>query len=378
MGYCRPVSALALSEVHKTLGATLSSVNGMEVVADYGVVAPEAEALRQSVGVVDLSFRGRLCLTGADRSRLLHGQVTNDVQKLQPGQGTYAALVTAKGRLESDLNIYALDNELLLDFEPGLSAKIIARLDHYIVADDVQVIDVAPHYGLLSFQGPRCGEVIQALDLAPALPAQPFGSRHIANPTLGDLYLVNRPRCAWPDPAPAIAGCDLYVPTDALAMVFDKAVAAAKAVGGRAVGFTALDHVRIEAGIPRFGADLDESNLAPEGGETFIRQAISYAKGCYIGQEVIARIRTYGQVTRALRGLRFLDEVPEMVPRGSKVLKDGKEVGLVTTGFVSASRNAVIALGFVRKECNAIGTELGVGVNGVTRPVRIEALPFAA
>src|SRR5215475_14656729 len=135
-------------------------MNGAEVVADHGDATAEQAALRNAAGVLDFSFRGRICLTGADRARFLHGQVTNDIKKLRAGEGCYAALVTAKGKMESDLNIYALQDELLLDFEPGLTTKVSQRLEKYIVADDVQIVDVAPHYGLLSVQGPKAQGVV--------------------------------------------------------------------------------------------------------------------------------------------------------------------------------------------------------------------------
>ena len=161
-------------------------------------------------------------------------------------------------------------------------------------------------------------------------------------------------------------------------MVFDKLVAAARASGGQAVGWTALEHRRIAHGLPRFGADLDETNLAPEGGESFVAHGISYAKGCYIGQEVIARIRTYGQVTRALRGLRFLDGSKEIVARGVKLQRDGKDVGMLTSVCCSESLGSVIGLGLVRKECNAIGSELQVVAGDGTRRVRVVDIPFTA
>src|SRR3954469_14084048 len=113
------MSILSLHEFHHALNASFGEVNGAEMVADYGDLPAEHAALRTNAGVLDLSFRGRICLTGADRVRFLHGQVTNDVKRLGPGQGCYAALVTAKGKMQSDLNIYALADELLLDFEPG-------------------------------------------------------------------------------------------------------------------------------------------------------------------------------------------------------------------------------------------------------------------
>src|ERR1700722_8861232 len=144
------MSTLALHELHHGLNGCFAEVNGCEVVTDYGDWLAEHAAFRESAGVVDLSFRGRICLTGADRARWLNGQVTNNVKDLRGGQGCYAALVTAKGKLQSDLNIFCLSNELLLDFEPGLAESVIQRLEKYIIADDVQVVDAAPHYGLLS------------------------------------------------------------------------------------------------------------------------------------------------------------------------------------------------------------------------------------
>src|ERR1700676_4263962 len=119
---------LALHEFHRAAGAVFAEVNGQEVVAHYGDWLAEYTALRQGAGVLDLSFRGRLCVVGADAQRFLNGQVTNNVKDLQVGEGCYPALVSAKGRLHSDLNIYRLENEMLLDFEPGLSESVAQRL----------------------------------------------------------------------------------------------------------------------------------------------------------------------------------------------------------------------------------------------------------
>ena len=138
------MSPLMLHEFHHGLNAQFSELNGAEIVNDYGDWLAEHAALRESAGVIDLSFRSRICLTGADRVRFLHGQVTNDVKRLQAGEGCYAVITTAKGKMESDLNIFGLADELLLDFEPGLTGKISARLEKFIVADDVQIVDAAP------------------------------------------------------------------------------------------------------------------------------------------------------------------------------------------------------------------------------------------
>lgn len=123
------MSSLSLHEFHHGLGARFTELSGVEAVAHYGEASAEHAALRDTAGVLDLSFRSRLCLTGADRVAFLHGQVTNDVKALAPGRGCYAALISAKGRMQSDLNLYALADELLLDFEPGLAAAVTQRLE---------------------------------------------------------------------------------------------------------------------------------------------------------------------------------------------------------------------------------------------------------
>ena len=395
---------LPLHEFHLSLGARFTRVNGAEAVADYGDALAEHTALRATAGVLDLSFRSRLCLTGADRVRFLHGQVTNDVKKLRAGEGCYATLVTAKGKMVSDLNIFTLQDELLLDFEPGLTRIVIERLEKYIVADDVQVVDVSPHYGLLSVQGPKAEAVVRALGLfgVPAsggqggesdpsritaeLPTQPFTSIKISDPTLSEIYLMNNPRLDWTShgragsPLPAagmrgddgaqwtarptnqLAGFDLFVPSAAMASVADKLIVAANSISGlvapkrSAGGWTAFETARIEAGIPRFGADMDETNIPLECG--IEAQAVSYSKGCYIGQEVINRIHSIGHVNRELVGLRLADDLKILPVRGDKLFKDGKEVGHITSAIKSPALNANIALGYVRREVNAAETKL--------------------
>jgi folate-binding protein YgfZ len=364
------MNQLSLYELHHTLGARFSTLNEAQLVADYGRPAAEYAALRETAGVMDLSFRSRLCLVGADRARYLHGQVTNDVKKLCVGEGCYSALTTNKGRMESDLNIFCLQDELLLDFEPGLAGKISARLEKFIVADDVQIVDAAPHYGLLSVQGPKAAAVIQAIGLFTELPALPFASLKISDAMLGEIYLANHPRL---DLNPGI-GFDLFIPVHSLGAVADKLIAAAKNVGGGAVGWAAWETVRIEVGIPRFGADMDETNIPLECG--IEDRAIVYNKGCYIGQEVINRIHSIGRVNRALRGLRLADDLSALPERGDLLFHDGKEVGLITSAVKSPSFGP-IALGYVRREANQIGSQLILRTAAGESPARLVALPFA-
>src|SRR5580658_8108281 len=189
------MSPLLLHKFHHGLGARFKELSGAEIVADYGDWPIEYKALREAAAVFDLSFRGRNCLLGSDRVRFLHGQITNDVKKLGAGEGCYAALTTAKGKMESDLNVFNLPDELLLDFEPGLIEKISQRLEKYIVADDVQIMDAAPHYGLLSVQGPKAAEVIRAVGLAAnGLPEKEHSVLKFSDATLGEIYLAGQPR----------------------------------------------------------------------------------------------------------------------------------------------------------------------------------------
>ena len=360
---------LALHEFHGALGARFTDVNGCEAANDYGDILAEHAALREAAGALDLGFRGRLCLTGGDRVRFLNGQVTNNVKDLRPGAGCYAALVTAKGRLQSDLNIFCLPDELLLDFEPGLAEIVAQRLEKFIIADDVQIVDAGLYYGLLSVQGPKAEAAVRALALSLEIPARPLSFTTAKDPTLGEIYLMNQPRTG-------ASGFDLFVPVAALGAVMDKLIAAVKPAGGRACGWQSLEMARLEAGIPRFGVDMDESNLAPEAG--IEDRAISYSKGCYIGQEVIARIRTYGQVAKTLRGLRLPDDLPALPVKGDKLFHGGKEAGFITSALASPVLKANIALGYVRKEANEIGTQLTLRTVAGESPATIVALPFAA
>lgn len=316
--------------------------------------------LQQSAGVLDLSARGRVCLTGADRMRFLNGQVTNNVKDLAVGQGCYAALVNAKGKLQSDLNIYCLADEVLLDFEPGLTAKVIERLEKYIIADDVQVIDVASHYGMLAVQGPRSPEVVAAAGFQ-----APDAPMHWTS-TSGELYCMNNARGT-------ARGFDIFVPTSDRDALLTRLVDAAKSIGGGLTSMEALEVVRVEAGIPRFGVDMDESNLAPEAIEA---RAISYSKGCYIGQEVISRIRTYGEVAKSLRGLRLARELAALPRKGDKLLRDGKEVGYITSAVRSPKFNTNIALGYVRREHKDPGTTVGVALGEGRIAAVVVELPF--
>jgi folate-binding protein YgfZ len=360
------MAELALHQFHQAQGGRFAQLNGCEVVADFGDVLAEHGALVESAGLLDLSFRGRICLTGTERVRFLHGQVTNDIKRLRAGTGCYAALTSAKGKFQSDLNIYLLEEELLLDFEPGLLAMVSERFEKYIVADDVQVVEVSSAYGLMSVQGPQAAQIVEGLGLARETPATPFHFIKIADPALGDIYVMNQPRLGS-------QGFDLFVPVGSLGVLAERVLAVVQAGGGRLCGWQALELARIEAGIPRFGADMDESNLPLECG--IEQRAISYNKGCYIGQEVLNRIHTLGHVNKELRGLRLPGDL-DLPMKGDKLFWSDKEVGYVTSAIDSPTLKAKIALAYVRREANQVGTELLLQTPNGKGKARIVGLPF--
>ena len=300
--------------------------------AQVAAVTKDYQALNENAAFIDFSNRARLCLVGPDRQAFINGQVTNNVKGLRVGQGCYTALANAKGKMTSDLNVFVLADEILLDCEPGIGAKISERLEKFIIADDVQIVDASKSFCLISVLGAKAVSVCEGLGWR--IPKSSYGIE------LQDgVYVANVPRLG-------MTGVDLYFPLEG-----ESPVIKLRSAGVEACSIETFEVARIEQGIPRFGLDMDENTLAPE---ALGDNAISYAKGCYIGQEVIARIRTYGQVAKALRGIRF--EPDAKVPqRGEKIFHDGKEVGWVTSAVFSPKLARPIALGYVRKECNQIG-----------------------
>lgn len=302
--------------------------------------------LQTTAGWRDVSDRSRLCLLGDDRAAFLHGQVTNDIKALAEHAGCYAAIVSAKGKMESDLFVYRLADELLLDFEPGLTGAVITRLENFIIAEDVEVADAAPHFSQLTVQGPTAGAVLAALGLP--TPGEPLAVEKTGN----EIFVINQPRLGT-------CGFDLFVPVAEV-----DAIKAQLETHAPECGKAAFEKARVLATIPRFGVDFDESNLAPEAG--IEARAISYAKGCYIGQEIIARIRTYGKVNRILRGLRL----DQPVAAGAELMLGDKEVGQLTS--VTTEPNSALAI--VHRDAAELGTELKAGIANAT----VASLPFEA
>jgi tRNA-modifying protein YgfZ len=304
--------------------------------------------LREECGLLDRSDRGKLLIRGADAAEYLQGQLTNDVEALGPGEGCYAALLDRKGHMQADMRVLrpGAEPDLWLDIEPEALAVARRHLETYKIGRDVDVADVSGERAILSLIGPGTGSVAGT----PPLPAHACETVTVA----GVECLA----------AGTEDGIDLIV---AAVVDRDRLREALLGAGSVKVDAAAAEILRIEAGRPRFGAEMVASQTMPaEAG--IVEAAVSFTKGCYIGQEPVARLHHRGRANRHLRGLRLSDPVEA----GAVLSLDGTEVGRVGSSCVSPAHGP-IALAIVRREAEP-GAELAAGEDGVT--ARVVDLPF--
>jgi len=317
------------------------------------------EAVRSAAGLFDMSNRGVIVATGGDRVRWLDGMVSNDIGALAPGprSGCYATLLTPKGAIVADLHVLDRGDALWLELARDAVAGVIERLDRYIIADDVALEDASGRLHQLALEGPRARSIF-ALAVGRELELEPFACE--------DVEVAGVPVVAASFGWSGETGYRLLVPepswTDVEAALLD-AGAGEGLVRGDA---EALEVLRIEAGIPLLGSELDESVLPDE---ARLDHAISSDKGCYVGQEIVARVRSRGQVNHLLVGLRFAtDELPEI---DTPLLAGERRSGEVTSVCRSPSEGA-IGLGYLRREHAEPGTSVRAGELEAV----VTALPF--
>lgn len=357
------VKRTPLYDLHKALGASFAEYAGWELPERFGDPLEEYQAVRRQVGILDLSFRGKLRLAGPDRVRFLQGMVTNDVKALKDGEGCYAALLTPQGKLLADLVIYALPEAFLMDVDVRRRGILRDTLSRYLVTDEAEIQDVSEAYGFLLVQGPRATALLAEV-LGEPLPREEY--RHIER-SLEGLF-VRLIRRTWDT---GEDGYGLVIPWDGTVRSWEILWARGQAFGLRPVGMAALETLRVEAGVPRYGIDMDEDTLALE---VLSEKAISYTKGCYIGQESVARITHRGHVNRKLVGLKLGGgDVPQP---GGKLFAGEKEIGWITSAVSSPSLRCPIALGYVRRGYTDPGTRLVVEGGSGSVEAEVVPLPF--
>jgi folate-binding protein YgfZ len=305
----------------------LSSDNG-DTMSIAGKIISEYtaghEALLASAGLVDLSSRGRIRVTGEDRARLLHAMTTNHVQQMKPGDGIYAFFLNAQGRILADAYVLCFEDHFLLDTGAETRKPVYGHLDRYIIADDVALEDVTEQTFCFGLEGPKATDVAAKCGLA--APHHRF-----AHVRAGDF-------CVAAISATGAHGVRIYGAGGSR----DEAVTTIEAAGAIAASAEDAEAARIEHFVPKYGCDITEHTLPQE---TQQMHGLHFQKGCYLGQEIVERIRSRGHVNRLLMGFR-MDSRTEAPPAGTKLMLEGKGAGEVTSSTVSGS--AVFGLAYVR------------------------------
>jgi len=276
------------------------------------------EALRENAAWIDLSARGKIRVTGEDAARLLHAMTTNNVKELADGAGLYAFFLTDKGRITADANIFRIGEEFLLDTEPETAAKVYQHLDKYIIADDAYVTDETADWFEFGIEGPASARALEHLGFPVPqadLRILPSGSGYVA-------------RVAVTGPAGFRVWSKEKPPLDLPQATLQEARI-----------------VRLENGIPRYGDDISERYLVQE---TQALHAVHFSKGCYLGQEIVERVRSQGKVHRLLSPIRMNGTVPPAP--GTKLEANGAPAGEITSAAYSPALNEVVALAYLRAE----------------------------
>ena len=282
------------------------------------------QALRHGAAWTDLSARGRILARGRDRARLLHNITSNEVKKMTPGAGCYAFLLNPQGRIQADLNLFCFADHFLIDTEPETREKVHQHIRRYIIADQVELEDVTSATACIALEGPGAAAVLKSLN-APQ-PSTDYEHAAWGPRTVAGVSATGQPGfrifCATPADAPDL-------------------MRQLESGGARPASAEDVRLVRIENGRPRYGEDIRETNLPQE---TQQMHALSFTKGCYLGQEIVERIRAQGHVNRKLMRVELEGALPEP---GAKTTIGGNEAE-ITSAVLSPESGRVIGLAYVR------------------------------
>ncbi len=347
---------MSRSPLYDTLaaqGARLGEHGGVETALAFSDARAELHELRRGCGAYDLGWRAKIVVTGGDRVRWMNGMVTNNIRDLPLGRGNYNFLLNAQGRILADMYVYNRGEYLLVDTDAWQAPQVLEIFDKYIIMDDVEVADVSGKLTALGLQGPKAGEVMRRLGV-----------------DAGGLEPLQVSDSVWKDMGLSVVrmhlmeGFEIWL-TPVNASTLWNALLAADATP---VGVESVEMARMLAGVPRYGRDIRDRDLPQE---TEQHRALNFSKGCYLGQEIVERIHSRGQVHRKLRGMLVEGPPPAA---GTKIKAGDKELGEVTSAVAIPANGGekTLALGYVRSEAGLPGAE--VQVNGARAVV--SALPF--
>src|SRR5579859_2765322 len=327
---------MARTPLYETLlasGARLGEYGGVETALVFSDVAAEFRELSSDCAIHDFGWRAKIAVSGRDRVRWLNGMVTNNIKDLKPGNGNYSFVLNPQGRIQGDLYTYNLGESFLIDTERAQLEHLLTSLRRFIIMDQVELRDRSDELTAIGVQGPRSTEILKTVGIPdPGLePMQIVGLQWNSN----DIFLT---RMAGDE----FHTCEIWGSPNVVSELW-KAVSQA---GAKPVGAEALEKFRIMIGFPKYGTDIGERDLPQETEQT---HALNFTKGCYIGQEIVERIRSRGAVHRKFHGFLLEGDLPE---RGTKLQADGKDVGEITSVGRIPTHNGdrSVALGYIRRE----------------------------
>lgn len=353
-----------LYEIHGALGATFTeSCEDWQLVGHFTDPRQEHRTVRQGVGVIDLSHRGRLRLTGNDRAQYLHRIISNDVEGLAVGEGNYATILTNRGKIIADMKVYVFEDSIGIETNAETTSILYQELDKYLIADDVTIEELIERTGAVGVHGPKSAELLQEVY---GFDVGDLPEYHSIVDEIDGRRIV----CVRANETGEV-GYNLCTASESMEWLWDTFLTKGRAFSAEPVGLTALNSLRIEAGIPRYGAELGDSVFPLE---AELEGAISFEKGCYIGQEIVARMQYRGHPNRLLRGFEITSDAP---PQSGDRLFDGdKEIGWLTSAVVSPTLGKTIGMGYVRVAFTDEGSQVEVQTAGSRVDATVRLLPF--
>jgi folate-binding protein YgfZ len=334
-----PLAKLELAE-----GAKLADFTGRALPEVFSDFDAEYRTARESVALFDTNWHAAITLSGPDRVRYLNAIVTNDVKALSEGSGTLALLLNPQGHILAELEVYVLKEKLLVLTHASVRERTIETLDKFIIMDDVALEDVTDTLGSLAIEGPKAGAIFSQ---ATGLAIEGFSEMTFADVAVDAVpcHLIRHSHFGLP-------GAEIIAPREKLDILWQNLHTAVHAQHGAPIGMQALNALRLEAGIPWFPVDFNDSVIPHEA--VIEATHVSFSKGCYTGQEIVERVRSRGHVNRRRTQLKFSTQYPPA--GGTKLRANGTEVGYVTSAAFSPSAGTAIGMGYLRREHNAPGS----------------------
>ena len=350
---------------HTTLGAEMQESSGWTVPAHYGDPVAEHAAVRHKVGIADLSHRGALRVTGDDRVKWLQSVVSNDILPLQPGHGRYSSFLTHKGKMLTYFRVYQQPDSIVIEDVGEIGDLTYQSLRKFLLyGTKAKLENCAETWGLLLVSGPQAAEAMRTA----------FGP-DVTRLDILDFLVTDIDRhqaMVMRTEETGESDFEIMLPADAIGSAWDQLLKAGQVLGIRPFGTHTREALRLEAGLPQAGPDLNEEVVPPEA--NLEGKAFSLSKGCYPGQEVVARMDTYGSVRRRLVGLVI--DGASIPPRGAKLFSGDREVGWVSSAARSPQLQSVIAFGYPLREFTPAGTALAVDIGGARHNAVVHTLPF--